>query len=125
MYNIPVTLVISNPNGLPLLLSAGVDIDNIAKVETISLDNGEPNRLLSISELNYLPHTLIHMKDGRTLPVRELSGEITVYLDAYQTLEKFFTDTPIAERAPATMIRGGLRLINGGQCNTSAVSTPA
>lgn len=125
MFSIPITLVIGNPNGLPRLLSAGVDLDTILKVEPISLDSDEPNRLLSYQNSDYLPHTIIHLLDGRSIPVREQPDEINAYLDAYHSLEKFFTDTPLADRPPATMIRGGLRLIHGGQCDTSAVSTPA
>lgn len=125
MFNLPITLVVHRPSDTALVLSAGVDIDKILKVEHITLDNATSNELESYHNCAYVPHTLLHLEDGRLLPVREHPDEINVYLDAYRSLEGFFTTTPLAERPPVRAIRGGLRLIHGGQCDTSAGSTPA
>jgi hypothetical protein len=125
MFNLPITLVVGVTGDLPRILSAGVDIDNIVKVEPISLDNGTQLDVESYDNCEHVPHTLIHLEDGRLLPVRERPDEINVYLDAYRSLEGFFTTTPLSERPPATAIRGGLRLLHGGKCDTSVASTPA
>lgn len=125
MFNLPITLVVGQPSSEPLILSAGVDIDRIVKVEPILLDNGTVVEVESYYNCEYVPHTLIHLEDGRLLPVRERPDEINVYLDAYRSLEGFFTTTPLAERPPVRTIRGTLRLIQGGSCDTSAGSTPA
>lgn len=125
MFSIPITLVAGRTSDVPLILSAGLDIDRIVKVEKITLDKGTETEVESYDNCEYVPHTLIHLEDGRLLPVRERPDEITVYLDAYRSLEGFFTTTPLADRPPVSSIRGGLRLIHGGQCDTSAGSTPA
>lgn len=124
MFNIPVTLVVSTPEG-PLVLSAGVDIDNIIKVEPISLDKAPQEDIDLYDNCPYVPHTLLHLEDGRCVPIREYPSEINVYLDAYQKLDGFFTSTPIAERSPVSVTKG-LRLVHDSDtCDTSAVSTPA
>jgi hypothetical protein len=110
---------------VPLILSAGIDIDRIVKVEKITLDSDSRFDIESYDNCEHVPHTLIHLEDGRLLPVRERPDEINVYLDAYRSLEGFFTTTPLADRPSATVICGRLRLIHGGKCDTSAGSTPA
>lgn len=125
MFSIPITLVIARTSDTPMILSAGIDIDRIVKVEPISLDNATQTDVESYDNCSYVPHTLLHLEDGRLLPVREFADEINVYLDAYRSLENFYTSTPLAERPPATVMQGGLRLILGGKCDTSAGSIPA
>jgi hypothetical protein len=125
MFNLPITLVVGRTGDVPLILSAGIDIDSIVKVEEITLDKATPSEVESYLNCEHVPHTLIHLEDGRLLPVRERPYEINVYLDAYRSLEGFFTTTPLSERPPVKAIHGGLRLIHGGQCDTSAGSTPA
>lgn len=125
MFNLPVTLVVHRTSDTPLILSAGIEVDRIVKVEKITLDSVNLNDVESYDNCEHVPHTLIHLEDGRLLPVRERPDEINVYLDAYRSLEGFFTTTPLADRPPATVISGGLRLIHGGKCDTSAGSTPA
>lgn len=124
MFNLPITLIVGRTGDLPLILSAGVDIDKIVKVEPILLDNGTDIEVESYHNCEHVPHTLIHLEDGRLLPVRERPDEINVYLDAYRSLEGFFTTTPLDQRQPVRTIRGTLRSIQGGLCDTSAGSTP-
>lgn len=123
MFNLPITILYQRPDG-PLPLSAGIDIDSIIKVERISLDKGPQSDIDFYDNSEHVPHTLLHLTDGRLLPVRERPSEINVYLDAYRALEGFFTSTPLAER-PSPSVGVGLRLIHGSQCDTSVASTPA
>lgn len=121
MFNLPVTILYHTPAEI-ILLSAGVDIDNIVKVEPISLDKGSPSDIDSYDNCRHVPHTLLHLSDGRKLPVREVPSEINVYLDAYRKLDQFFTTPPVERSKP---VREGLRLISGGLCDSSEASTPA
>lgn len=124
MFNLPVTIFLQTPTGT-IPLSAGVDIDNIVKVEKIKLDNVGANDVDSYDIDERVPHTVLHLLDGRLLPIRERDYEIIQYLDAYRQLEGFFTSTPIDERPPVAVIRGGLRLVSSDTCDISEASTPA
>lgn len=125
MFSIPITLIIARAADTPLILSAGIYLDQIVKVEPISLDNGTQIEVESYDNCSYVPHSLLHLEDGRLLPVQERADEINVYLDAYRSLDGFFTTTSLSERPRASVISGGLRVIHGGKCDTSAGSTPA
>lgn len=118
MFNIPITILYHTEEDITLL-SAGVNIDDIVKVEPISLDNVSQNDIDSYDHCRHVPHTILHLTDGRKLPVREHAAEINVYLDAYRRLDEFFT------RPRPAPSRGGLRLIHGSSCGTSEASTPA
>lgn len=124
MFSVPITIIFQHPEG-PILLSSGVDIDRIVKVEEISLDKAPQNDIDFYHSCPHVPHTLLHLNDGRKLPVREYPSEIIVYLDAYRKLDEFFT-IPRPERRPSEIGEPPFRLLQGGlSCDTSAASTPA
>lgn len=120
MFSFPVTVPVRMEDEVyPLDLH--VAIDDVAVVKPI-LDKEERFGVKDPPHLSLIPSTEIVLVDGRKLPVLETPATVNRYLDAYRSLEDFYTG-----RAAATEDTTGgvvIPLFQGGSCNTSRGSTP-
>lgn len=116
MFGIPVTIPVrTNEQIFPL--DVVVNIDDIAVIKP--LDNEGELELLSHSPDPLLPNSEIVMVDGRVLPVLETPAVLHMYLDAYKSLDEFFT-------RPSGLTEQGkvIPLFKKTPCATSEGSTP-
>lgn len=124
MFAFPVTLVRHTPADIKRL-AASVQIDTIAFVKPFPLDSEGNIDVESYYHSNLVPHTAIHLVDGRRLLVVEHPDYVLDYLDHYRTLDEDF-DRPAPAQALTARSEGpSLRLIRGDKCDTLEASTPA
>lgn len=121
MYSFPVTVPVrTNESIYPM--DVHVDIDKIALVKPL-LDNNHSFGVESDPLYSLIPNTEIIFEDGRRLPVLETVATITAFLDAYRTLDHFFT-TPADQ--PVEDLKGVvIPLFKDRSCASSEASTPA
>lgn len=90
MFCFPVTVpVLRSDSVIQMIVS--VAIDELALVKPL-LDNAPPFGVESSSDL--IPLTELVFVDGRRLPVLEAPHIINCYLDAYTSIEDFYTASP-------------------------------
>lgn len=121
MFSFPVTVPIRKPEGI-FPVDVTVAIDDIACIK--SLDKVSPFGVCSASPDEFIPSSEIIFVDGRKLPVLETAHILHQYLDAYITLDEFFTMStrPVKDREnPDDNV---VYLSNRRSCNTSEGSTP-
>ena len=121
MFSFPVTVPVrTNESVYPM--DVMVAIDEIAFVKPL-LDNTPSNGVESLTSTDLYPLSEIGFVDGRKLPVWETPATIHQYLDAYKSLDEFYTGRP----PPAEKVeeRGVVvPLFKASTCDTSAGSTP-
>lgn len=93
MFNIPVTVVVAFPERVAYLPSS-IDIDRVAYCKKL-LDNVDQSGVYGAS--SPLPQCEIGLNDGRKLAVVESQEHVLQYLDAYRSLEDFFTQRACGE----------------------------
>lgn len=117
MFAFPVTVAIRRDDAIfPLDLTVNIDDVVVIKELDKSSELGiecEPSETL-------LPNSEIIFTDGRILPVLETVATLLVYLDAYRSLEGFYTQ-------PEGLTEQGnvIPLFGNSSCDTSEGSTPA
>lgn len=121
MFSFPVTVPVrTNESVYPM--DVMVAIDEIAFVKPL-LDNTPSNGVESLTSTDLYPSSEIGFVDGRKLPVLETPATIHQYLDAYKSLDEFYT----GRQEPAEKVeeRGVVvPLFKASTCATSAGSTP-
>lgn len=120
MFYFPVTVPIRrNDSIVPIIVN--VSIDKIVLVKPL-LDNRPPFGVES-SSIDVIPQTELVFGDGRKMPVVEPPHLINCYLDAYRSIEDFYTaDRAVAEEAYGENV---VPLFRTAPCDTSEGSTPA
>ena len=121
MFSFPVTVPIRKPEGI-FPIDVMVAIDDIAVVK--SLDKVSEFGVCSASPDEFIPSSEIIFVDGHKLPVLEKASTLHEYLDAYITLDEFFTlsTRPVNDREhPDDNV---VYLSTRRPCNTSEGSTP-
>ena len=122
MFSFPVTIPIRTDESI-FPMDVHVQIDDIAVVKPL-LDNSTPFGVGYAFNDPLLPNSEIIFIDGRRLLVLETPATLIAYLDAYRSLDSFFTT---GRAAAVEEAREGVvvPLFKGGQCDTSEESTPA
>lgn len=116
MFGFPVTIPVRTDDGI-FPLDVVVNLDDVAVIKT--LDNEDELGVVSQSPDPLLPNSEIVLVDGRVIPVCETAATLNVYLDAYRTLDEFFT------RPSGLTERGNvIPLFKKKPCATSEGSTP-
>lgn len=121
MFSFPVTVPVRRDDSIfPVIVS--VAIDNIVLVKPL-LDITLPFGVESAS-VDLIPLTELVFEDGRKMPVLEPPHIINCYLDAYRSLEDFYTDgrAAVVEEDLGDNV---VPLFKAAPCDTSEGSTPA
>lgn len=121
MFYFPVTVPIRRDDSIiPIIVN--VSIDKIVLVKSL-LDNAPPFGVES-SSVDLIPLTELVFEDGRKMPVLEPPHIINCYLDAYRSLEDFYTEGRAAV-VEESMGDNVIPLFKVAPCVTSEGSTPA
>lgn len=116
MFAFPVTILFNRTDGI-YPLDVTVNIDDVALIKP--LDKSSELGIECEHSDTLLPNSEIVFVDGRVLPVLETAATLCTYLDAYRSLEEFYT------RPPAPVTQGNIiPLFAKKPCNTSEGSTP-
>ena len=122
MFSFPVTIAVRHDEWIETL-EASVDIDKIAVVKSL-LDKGV-DYVVESADFDPVPRTEIIFEDGRSLPVLEHPANITRYLDAYRSLDEFFTKAGAAAVGDSGSGDNVVPLFKAPpSCDTSEASTP-
>lgn len=116
MFAFPVTVPVLRDDGIyPLDLT--VNIDDVAVIK--ELDKSSEFGIECEPSETLLPNSEIIFTDGRVLPVLETYATLLIYLDAYRSLEGFYTQ-------PEGLTEQGnvISLFGNSSCDTSGASTP-
>ncbi len=117
MFSFPVTVPFRRDDGIyPLDLT--VNIDDVAVIK--ELDKSSELGIECDPSETLLPNSEIIFTDGRVLPVLETTATLVLYLDAYRSLEGFYTQ-PKGPTKQGNIIP----LFGNSSCDTSEGSTPA
>ena len=115
MFSFPVTVLVRKDDQIDVI-EVTVSIDNVAVIKPLDKTCG-----IGIEcDYSLLPNSEIVFVDGRVLPVLDRPEQLIRYLDAYRSLEEFYTQ-PIGETKQGSIIP----LFGNSSCNTSEGSTPA
>jgi hypothetical protein len=120
MFSFPVTIPVrKNESIFPVFVS--VAIDDIVIVKPL-LDNAHPFGVESTS-VDLIPLTELVFADGRKMPVLEPPHIINCYLDAYRSLEDFYTEgrAAVVEESLGDNV---VPLFKAAPCVTLEGSTP-
>lgn len=117
MFSFPVEVVVRTPEGIDLI-KVHVAIDEIALIKP--LDKSYGFGIECDPSYSLLPNSEIVFVDGRKLPVLDHAESLNRYLDAYRSLEEFYTQ-PKGSTKQGNIIP----LFGKSSCDTSEGSTPA
>lgn len=122
MFSFPVTVPVRTDESV-YPMDVVVPIDEIAFVKPL-LDKTPSDGVESLTSTSLFPLSEITFADGRKLPVMETPAIIQQYLDAYKSLDHFFTSSgkhaDIEEEERGVVVP----LFKASTCDTSAGSTP-
>jgi hypothetical protein len=121
MFSFPVTVPIRTDESV-YPMDVMIAIDEIALVKPL-LDKYPENDVESDLSSEFFPASEIVFVDGRKMPVMETPATIHQYLEAYKTLDHFYTNrTPPAEKVEERGVV--VPLFKASSCATSEGSIP-